>query len=173
MESLIEKTLSIDLPKRSSISIPKSVNFGLEIENNGLESRDEWDNVKRIITNIDNRLLIHDDDSLNYTNKQKKETFGIEISTPVMQNKKEDLVLLKKISKTLKFINPKYDLSSFQINYDDNLTINEKLELLKVYAHYEKILMRFCRGNDEYLRDCTCLYSHYIYYELLGEIQNE
>lgn len=173
MEHLIEKAITTTLPSRKTLSIPSSINFGLEIENNDFNSYNECSNAERIIKNIDSRLYVHDDESLRYIDDNGKIKLGLEVSTPILQNKKEDLILLKKLSKTLKYINPKYNISSFQVNLDDNLNFEERLELLKVYAYYEKVIMRFCRGNDKTLRECSGIYSYYIYYELLRELQNE
>ena len=173
MEKLIEKAIMTKLPSRTSISIPSSANFGLEIENNDFNNQDEWDDAERIIKNIDSRLCVHDDRSLSYIDDNGKVKLGLEVSTPILQNKKADIKLLKKLSKTLKYINPKYNISSFQVNLDDNLNFEERLELLKMYAYYEKVIMRFCRGNDKELRQCTGIYAYYIYYELLSELQSE
>lgn len=172
MEKLIEQAINEELPLRTSLSIPKTVKFGLEIENNDFENRAAWNDAERLICNIDNRLYVHDDNSLNYVDDNGKMLLGLEVSTPVLQNKKEDLLLLKKLSKTLKHINPKYNISSLQVNLDDDLTLEQRLELLKVYAYYEKIIMRFSKGNSSCLRNSSDVYAHYIYYELLSELQS-
>ena len=96
MEKLIEQAINEELPLRTSLSIPKTVKFGLEIENNGFDNRDIWNDAERLICNIDNRLYVHDDNSLNYVDDNGKMLLGLEVSTPVLQNKKEDLLLLKK-----------------------------------------------------------------------------
>lgn len=171
MEQLIEHALITKLPKRTSLSIPKNICFGLEIENNGLK-QENFNDATRIIQNIDKRFEIQDDFSLNERSRNINK-LGLEIATPVFRNNKNDLLLLKKISKTLQYINPKYNLSSLQVNLDDNLTVEQKMDLLKVFAFYETILLRFSRGRDNKLRDCSATYSKYIYYTLLNVLNKD
>lgn len=90
---------------------------------------------------------------------------GIEISTPVLTNKKENYTRLKKIASTLKFLKATFKNASFQINFDIMDLKQEKiLDLLKMYAVFEHIVYRFSRGNHENLRknifDWTCPISN-------------
>ena len=170
MESLFDKAINTDLPRRRKINIPESVRFGLEIENNGLPNIKAVNEADRLIYNVDHNLQVKDDRSLSVITASKTIEYGFEVTTPVLNSKKDNVELLKKLSNTLKHINPKYNLSSFQINFDDNLTDSERLYLLKLYTYYEPVIARFCRGNDPVLRPQVCTYADATYYKIMNSI---
>ena len=151
MANYIEEVFHTDLPRRRKINIDPSIAFGLEIENNGFRTYKSLNDAKRIISDVDKNLELSEDRSLTFINNDKTIEHGIEIVTPVLHNKKEDIEMLKDLSTQLKHINPRYNLSSFQVNLDDNFTDEERLYLLKLYTLYEPIIARFCRGNDPIL----------------------
>lgn len=170
MESYIEKAMNTELPRRRKINIDPKIGFGLEIENNGFTSLREVNDAERVICNVDPLLDVKDDRSLSIIRPNKTIEQGIEVVTPVMHNKKDDLEMLKKLSSTLKHINPKYNLSSFQVNLDDDFTDEERLYLLKLYTYFEQIIARFCRGNDPALRTMVTTYSDALYYKMMNSI---
>ena len=167
MSNYIEKALNTDLPRRRKINIDPKIGFGLEIENNGFKSLKAVQDAERVICNVDKLLSVKDDRSLSIILPGKTVESGIEVVTPVMHNKKDDLEMLKKLSSTLKHINPRYNLSSFQVNLDDDFTDEERLYLLKIYTYFEQIIARFCRGNDPVLRKGVTTYSDAIYYKMI------
>ena len=170
MSSIIEEALNTELPKRRKINIDPKIGFGLEIENNGFKSIKEVNDAERVICNVDKMLSVKDDRSLSIILPGKTIESGIEVVTPVMHNKKDDLEMLKKLSNTLKHINPKYNYSSFQVNLDDDFTDEQRLYLLKLYTYFEQIIARFCRGNDPVLRQMVTTYSDAIYYKMMNSV---
>ena len=170
MESYIEKAMNTELPRRRKINIDPKIGFGLEIENNGFTNIKAVNDAERVICNVDPLLDVKDDRSLSIIRPNKTIEQGIEVVTPVMHNKKDDLEMLKKLSSTLKHINPKYNLSSFQVNLDDDFTDEERLYLLKLYTYFEQIIARFCRGNDPALRTMVTTYSDALYYKMMNSI---
>lgn len=171
MKKIMIDAYNEDMPIRRKINIPEHVNFGLEIENNGLSNIKAINDAERVIYNLSPELQVKDDRSLSIINMSKTVEQGFEVVTPVMHAKKDDIELLKKLSSTLKHIGPKYNLSSFQINFDDNLTDEERLYLLKLYTYYEPVIARFCRGKDQYLRSGVNIYAGAIYYKILNSIK--
>jgi len=170
MESIFDEAINADLPRRRRINIPESVRFGLEIENNGLENIKRIHEADRLIYNLDPNLQVKDDRSLSIITKSKTIEYGFEVVTPVLNSKKSNIELLIKLSNTLKHINPKYNLSSFQINLDDNLTDSERLYLLKLYTYFEPVIARFCRGKDPVLRPQVNTYADFIYFRMINSI---
>ena len=128
-----------------SIYIP----YGIEIE---MESVD-FLRGKRIISHkIDKNWKIGVDKSLKGD--------GLELTSPILDNNKETLQRLKKISKTLQFLIPSFESSSFQINLSaDSLNQDDFVYLLKIFSLYENIIYRYSCGIDGILRDCISLYS--------------
>ena len=169
MANYIEEAFHTDLPRRRKVNIDPSIAFGLEIENNGFRTYKSLNDAKRIISDVDKNLELSEDRSLTFINNDKTIEHGIEIVTPVLHNKKEDIEMLKDLSTQLKHINPRYNLSSFQVNLDDNFTEEERLYLLKLYTLYEPIIARFCRGNDPILRQGVDTFANAIYYKIMNE----
>ena len=172
MKRIMIDAYNEDMPRRRKINIPENVNFGLEIENNGLTNIKAVNDAERLVTNVSPEFDVKDDRSLSIITMSKTVEHGFEVVTPVMHAKKADVELLKKLSSTLKHIGPKYNLSSFQINFDDNLTDEERLYLLKFYTYYEPVIARFCRGNDPFLRAGVTTYADATYYKIMNSIKS-
>ena len=135
---------------RKILEIPSFVNFGLEIEIEGVD----FDTVKRLIRNT-TKDTRHVEGEISLSEK------GAEIVSPVLQNKKETWRQLNKVSKTLHFLRPTFEDCSFQVNYDmDFLKDEEKfLKFIKLFMAYEDVLYLFSRGKDEKLRTSALLYA--------------
>ncbi len=170
MESLLDKAINTKLPRRRKINIPESVRFGLEIENNGLVKNKEFYEAQDQIYKVCKDFEIKDDRSLCVITPARSIEYGFEVVTPVMNSKKDNVEILKELSTVLKALRPKYNLSSFQVNLDDNLTDEERLYLLKLYTYFEPIIARFCRGKDSILRQNVCTYSDATYYKMMNSI---
>ncbi len=139
MELFVKKIIT---PK---IYIP----FGLEIELEGVD----YDNGKRVINHkIPKSWEIKTDDSLD--NK------GIEIASGVIENTKENVIMLKKLSETLKYLGATFEHASLQINLDAyDLSDDDILNLFKLYSVYENIVYRFSLGSDDKLRESILMYA--------------
>lgn len=135
---------------RKILEIPSFVNFGLEIEIEGVD----FDTVKRLIRNT-TKDAWHVEGELSLSEK------GAEIVSPVLQNKKETWRQLNKVSETLHFLRPTFEGCSFQVNYDMNFLKNEEkiLKFIKLFMAYEDVLYLFSRGKDEKLRTSALLYA--------------
>lgn len=122
------------------LSIPRNVNFGLEIEINDVN----FDEVARLIKNMCNWHVY-----LDYSCGE----FSAEIVTPVLNNTKETWLILNKIAKTIKHLAPNYHGCNFQINYDLDLLSDDEevVYFLKLFAAFEKIIFSYSRGYDEKL----------------------
>ena len=155
--NLIKAALYDDLEKRKTINIPDNVDFGLEIELEGLE----YERTMRRVKFIDNRFACKGDKSLD--------DFGVEIATPVMHNQKDDIFTLKKLSRSLVKSQPRFDNCSLQLNFNDNLSMEEKVELFKVYCYFEGIIYLFSKGTDQKLRTSINMYAKPIYSEFIIE----
>ena len=136
---------------RDRLTIPKNVNFGLELE---LDKIDPDKVYKVVRSQIGRDWKIKDDKSL--TKGQ-----SAEIVSPVLQNNKETWIVLKKLSDILSKLKPNYDNCSFQVNFDgDCLPLeNDKLQFLKLFAMYEDIIYRFSKGEDSEYRDSLDMYA--------------
>lgn len=154
MENLIREAITTDLESRKILTIPQKEKFGLEIETIDVP----FNEIERLVYNLSDEFFVHVDTSLK--------DYGAEISTPVYTNTKEELKLLRKLSKTLKHLTPNFDGCSFQVNYDCTLSDIDRMELLKVFGYYEKIISRFSRGNDPKLRESILEYANPIFYEV-------
>lgn len=168
MANYIDTAMGTYLPRRRKINIDPAIGFGLEIENNGLLQGKQVYDAERLLRKVDPSLIIKDDISLSIVTPQKTIETGLEIVTPVMHNKKDDLEMLKRLSNQLKIIKPKYDLSSFQINLDDDLREEQRLYLLKLYTLFEPVIARFCRGNATELREGVNNYAEATYYKIVN-----
>ena len=140
------------LEYRSILTIPNKINFGLELE---LEGINIGDIHKAVSTELGNNWIIKLDDSL------QKGT-SAEIVTPVLQNRKQTWLLLKKLGILLEKINPSYDNCSFQINFDGKLLpkLEDRIRFIKLYAMYEDIIYRFSQGEDGKYRDSLETYAY-------------
>ena len=156
---IIKATLFDTIKPRETMNIPEKTDFGLEIEIQGVDN-----SKKEIVTNIDSNLKCKEDLSLNNR--------GFEITTPVYNNRKEDLLLLRELSLALKELNPVFDNCSFQVNYNNNFNIKEQINFIKVFSYYEKILYRFSKGSDERFRDTINIYANLVYPEFIFEYKN-
>lgn len=160
-----EKKLNIQLQNnpleyRSILTLPSKINFGLELELEDVV----YDEVNRLVKNqFGESWIVKTDRSLNLT-------ANAEIVTPVLQNKKQTWILLKKMGKLLNHLNPTYNNCSFQINFDGTLLPNEKarIRFIKLYAMYEDIIYRFSQGEDGKYRDSLETYAYPIILSLKG-----
>lgn len=148
------------LSYRSILTIPSNINFGLELE---LENVDIRNVHKAVTTEIGNNWIIKVDDSLKKGN-------NAEIVSPVLQNKKQTWIILKKLGELLKKLNPTYENCSFQINFDGLLLPNleERVRFIKLYAMYEDIIYRFSKGEDLHYRESLDIYASPIILALKG-----
>lgn len=135
---------------RKILEIPSFVNFGLEIEIEGVA----FDTVARLIRNTTKNMW-HVEGEISLSEK------GAEIVSPILQNKKETWKLLDKVSKTLHFLKPTFEGCSFQVNYDRDLLKNEEkfLNFIKLFMAYEDVLYLFSKGKDEKIRTSAGLYA--------------
>lgn len=148
------------LEYRSILTIPQKTNFGLELELENVDIRDVHEAVR---TELGNNWIIKIDDSLKKGN-------NAEIVTPVLQNKKQTWIILKKLGELLKRLNPTYDNCSFQVNFDGSLLPNleDKVRFIKLYAMYEDIIYRFSKGEDLQYRESLDVYASPIILALKG-----
>ena len=137
---------------RPILTIPKNINFGIELE---VESVDFKELEKKITSHIGGNWTIKKDKSLSFID-------SAEIVSPVLQNKKETWIILKKLGELLNKIKPTYENCSFQVNYDGSLlpTLEDKIRLFKLYAMYEDIIYRFSKGEDEKFRESLQIYAY-------------
>jgi hypothetical protein len=137
---------------RPILTIPKKVNFGIELE---FENVDVNDLEKRINSSIGSNWTLKKDKSLDFLN-------SVELVSPVLQNQKQTWIMLKKLGELLNKIKPTYENCSFQINYDGSLlpTLEDKIRFFKLYAMYEDIIYRFSKGEDETFRNSLQIYAY-------------
>ena len=157
---LDDQMKNLPMQYRTKLTIPKNVNFGLELE---LDKVDFME-VRRLVSRyIGGDWNVRVDNSLTKLN-------NAEINSPVLRNNKNTWELLYKMSKLLKQINPSYDICSFQINFDANLlkTDKDKIRFLKLYAMYEDIIYRFSMGEDKCYRESLETYASPIILTLKG-----
>lgn len=139
------------LEYREKLTIPSSVNFGLELELDKINPN----KVYRLIrNNFGTEWSVKTDDSLT---KDK----NAEIVSPVLQNQKETWILLRKMGELLEKLNPSYEKCSFQINFDGTFlpSIEDRTRFLKLYAMYEDIIYRFSKGEDDNYRESLETYA--------------
>lgn len=151
------------LEYRNKLTIPKNINFGLELEIDKINFKET---VRLIRTNFHENWKIKTDKSL--TKDQ-----NVEIVTPVLQNNQETWKLLKKMGSLLQRLNPDYSRCSFQINFDGSLlpSTQDKIRFLKLYAMYEDIIYRFSKGEDSEYRETLDMYASPIILSLKGALQ--
>ena len=143
---------------RDKLTIPKNVNFGLELELDKIDP----DKVYRLVRNqIGGDWKIKEDESLT-----KGE--NAEIVSPVLQNNRETWITLKKLGDILNKLNSNYDRCSFQVNFDGSLlpSLEKRVQFLKFYAMYEDIIYRFSKGEDSEYRDSLDMYASPIFVTL-------
>lgn len=162
---MVLSNLDIKLQKnpleyRSILTIPSKTNFGLEFE---LEDVDIQKVQKAVNTELGYDWITKVDDSLKKGN-------SAEIVTPVLQNRKQTWIILKRLGELLERLNPTYDNCSFQINFDGQLlpNIEDRVRFLKLYAMYEDIIYRFSQGEDGKYRDSLETYAPPIILALKG-----
>ena len=124
---LDDQLKNLPMQYRSKLTIPKNVNFGLELE---LDKVDFME-VRRLVSRyIGGDWNVRVDNSLTKLN-------NAEINSPVLYNNKSTWELLIKMSELLKQINPSYDICSFQINFDGFFLPKEK-DRKKALTEFEK-----------------------------------
>lgn len=148
------------LSYRSILTLPTKTNIGLELE---LENVDIGTVHQTIITELGHNWITKVDDSLLKGN-------SAEIVTPVLQNRKQTWILLKKLGELLERLNPTYDNCSFQVNFDGKLLpkLEDRVRFIKLYAMYEDIIYRFSQGEDNKYRDSLETYASPIILALKG-----
>ena len=156
---LLKSALYDNIGSRKILTIPKTENFGLEIELEGLN----FNKTERRVKLLDERFICKSDKSLD--------DFGVEVVTPVMRNQKEDLLLLRKLATSLTDLGPRFDDCSFQVNFDDKFTVDERIEFFKLYCYYEKLIYIFSKGYDPKLRINIDLYANLVYNDFIFEFK--
>lgn len=148
MDSKLKNNL---LEYREKLTIPSSVNFGLELELDKINPNEVY---RLIRNNFGTEWSVKTDDSLT---KDK----NAEIVSPILQNQKETWILLRKMGELLEKLNPSYEKCSFQINFDGTLlpSIEDRTRFLKLYAMYEDIIYRFSKGEDDNYRESLETYA--------------
>ena len=145
---------------RPTIIMPKHINFGIELEMEGVTPQTVYHLVKN---GLGGDWNVKVDQSLELLK-------NAEIVSPVLQNNKDTWILIKKMGKMLQKLNPDYSKSSFQVNFDGSLlpTVEDRLRFLKLYAMYEDIIYRFSKGEDEHFRESIETYASPIILSLKG-----
>ncbi|MGN0966504.1 MAG: amidoligase family protein [Candidatus Coprovivens sp.] len=145
---------------RPTITMPKHINFGIELEMEGVTPQTVYHLVKN---GLGGDWNVKVDQSLELLK-------NAEIVSPVLQNNKDTWILIKKMGKMLQKLNPDYNKSSFQVNFDGSLlpTLEDRLRFLKLYAMYEDIIYRFSKGEDEQFRESIETYASPIILSLKG-----
>lgn len=151
------------LEYRSKLTIPKNINFGLELE---LDRINFKETVRLIRNHFNEGWSIKTDKSLT-------KDHNVEIVTPVLQNNPDTWKLLNKMGQLLQRLNPDYSRCSFQINFDgDLLPSNEdKIRFLKLFAMYEDIIYRFSKGEEPEYRETLDMYASPTILALKGALQ--
>lgn len=150
-ESTRIQLINNPLEYRSSLTLPRNVNFGVEIE---LENVD-FDKVYHLVRrHLGTSWKVKPDKSLLCGD-------NAEIASPVMKNETKYWMLLKKLAELLSKFNPTFDNCSFQVNFDGSMlpTEDDKIRFLKLYAFYEDILYRFSKGEDKKYRMSLDIYA--------------
>ena len=162
IENLNIKLSNTDFCYREKITIPDTINFGLELELDKIN----YDQVLRLVRNQFNKGWIVK------TDKSLTPNQNAEIVSPVLQNRKQTWQLLQKMGILLKRLKPNYTNCSFQINFDGSLlpTNQDRLRFLKLYAMYEDIIYRFSKGEDKEYRESLDIYASPIILTLKGVI---
>ena len=161
VESVLDMKLkNYPLIYREKLTMPKNINFGLELELDNVRYNDVYKLVRK---NFGSNWKVITDKSLTLNQ-------NAEIVTPVLQNNKNTWILLKKMGELLKKLDPSYDKCSFQINFDGDLlpTLEDKANFIKLYAMYEDIIYRFSKGEDLNYRDSLEMYASPIILALKG-----
>lgn len=148
---LQEQFTNNPLTYRQRLTIPESIHFGVEIEVENIRYNEFY---TLIIKQFGTNWKVKKDDSLDPTS-------GAEIASPILINKKETWLLLKKLGELLSRLRASYADCSFQINFDGKLlpTDEDKIRFLKLYAMYEDIIYRFSKGEDNTYRQCIDMYA--------------
>ncbi|MBO5475067.1 MAG: amidoligase family protein [Bacilli bacterium] len=131
-----------DYLNRKNIDKRIYIPFGLEIEMEGIEYEKGFRALSHKIT-----------DDWKVTTDRSLIAGGIELVSPVLDNTKESITRLKKISSTLDFFGATFERASFQLNFDAyNLSNNDIIYLLKIFSIYENVIYRFSTGINESMR---------------------
>lgn len=150
---LIEAAIDENTGNIKTLSLPGNVKFGLEIEMEELS----FEVTERRVQIIDEELKCEGDLSL------KKG--GVEVVVPPLCNTKNNLLILKKLAKSLSDLRPHFNNCSFQINFDDNYTTEQRIDFMKLYSFYEDVIYRFSSGVNRELRESIEVYAFPIYYD--------
>ena len=146
MDSLFRKQFdSHPLVYRSKLTIPRKVNFGLEIELDKVDYNEVYSLVRQ--SNVGDWIVKRD--------KSLTDGRNAELVSPVLQNTKDTWIMLKEMAEMIKQIDASYNKCSFQVNLDGSLLPSDadKVRFLKLWAFYEDILYRFFKGEDSEYRD--------------------
>lgn len=145
---------------RDILTVPRNVNFGLELELDKIDPNRVYKLIRR---SFGSDWQIKTDASLT-------EGENAEIVSPVLQNNKQTWILLKKMGELLEKLSPDYDSCSLQVNFDGKLlpTAEDKVRFLKLYAMYEDIIYHFSKGEDSEYRSSLEVYASPIILTLKG-----
>lgn len=145
----VVKVIDMNALNRKEIDKKIYIPYGLEIETENIP----YDDGKRVLRHkVDEGWDIGTDRTLI--------NGGLELTSPVLPNNKETIIRLKKISKTLEFLNPTFDNASLQINFKaDYFTNDDIINLLKMFSIYENIICRFCTGVNNSMRKSISGYA--------------
>ena len=143
---------------RDILTIPRNVNFGLELE---LDNIDPDKVYKLVRSQISEDWKIKGDVTLT-------DGESAEIVSPILQNNKDTWIILKELSELLCRIEANYSNCSFQVNFDGNFlpSLENKMDFLKFFAMYEDIIYRFSKGEDSEYRDSLDIYAAPIFSDL-------
>ena len=143
---------------REKLTMPKNVNFGLELELDKIDP----DKVYRLVkSEIGDDWKVQDDVTLT-------DGESAEIVSPILQNNRDTWIILKKVSELLYRLDADYDKCGFQVNYDGHFlpSVQTKLDFLKFFSMYEDIVYRFSKGEDCEYRYSLDIYAHPIFSDL-------
>ena len=190
MKTLKEKKLSYEYNK----NIPPET-FGIEIEVADAEYNEiknalkqvlhyeptilGWNTKSNKIENLYEVWRLKNDNTVQTSSKEDRNIkLGGEITTPIMYNNKKCWQELELICNTLKQVkNIKINGNcSIHIHTDKHIytSIQEYVNLLKLWMIYEDIIYRFSYGEKNGPRKLTTTYAKpisYIIYEILGELE--
>lgn len=155
---MAQNTQNNSFEYRDELTIPKHVNFGLELE---LDKIDPDRVYKLVKSEIGNDWQVKSDVTLT-------DGKSAEIVSPILHNDKDTWIILRKVSELLYQLDADYDKCSFQVNYDGYFlpSVQEKLDFLKFFSMYEDIVYRFSKGEDCEYRYSLEIYAHPIFSDL-------
>ena len=142
-KKLLNKVVKEQLEYRKTISMPDDIGFGFEIEL-AAENKHTKNEFEKDFTTDDS------DVQHEYT---LSSGYGLEVTTPVLFNKKDTWNKLYELGEKLKEYKGIITDGAFQVNLDDeNGICRRPLEFLKLFSAYEDVIYRISKGSDIKLR---------------------